>query len=54
MSENMPLPTTDDPIDAPFWQAALRGELVAQQCEGCGQHRFPPRPDNARQATRID
>lgn len=44
MIENMPLPTIDDPTDAPFWQAASRGELVVQQCEGCGHHRFPPRP----------
>lgn len=44
MIENMPLPTTDDPIDASFWQAALRGELMAQQCEDCDRYRFPPRP----------
>ncbi len=44
MIESIPLPATDDPIDAPFWQAALRSELVVQQCDGCGRYRFPPRP----------
>jgi uncharacterized OB-fold protein len=44
MIEGTPLPATDDPIDAPFWAAALRGELVVQTCRGCGTRRFPPRP----------
>jgi len=44
MIESFPLPSTDDPADAPFWQAALRGELVVQQCGGCARRRFPPRP----------
>lgn len=44
MIEGIPLPATDDPIDAPYWQAALRGELVVQRCTGCGRLRFPPRP----------
>ena len=44
MIENIPLPVTDDPNDAPFWQAALRAELVVQQCDDCGNYRFPPRP----------
>jgi uncharacterized OB-fold protein len=43
MIENMPLPVTDDPIDAPYWRAALRGELVVQQCAQCGARHFPPR-----------
>lgn len=43
MIENMPLPVTDDPIDAPYWQAALRSELVVQQCGQCGARHFPPR-----------
>ena len=29
---------------APFWEAALRGELVVQRCAGCSRLRFPPRP----------
>jgi uncharacterized OB-fold protein len=44
MIESIPLPTTDDPTDAPFWQAALRGELLVQRCDNCGHYRFPPRP----------
>ena len=44
MIEGIPLPATDDPIDAPFWQAALRGQLAVQTCRGCGARRFPPRP----------
>jgi hypothetical protein len=42
--EGTPLPATDDPIDAPFWAATLRGELVVQRCASCGKRRFPPRP----------
>ncbi|MFQ5477804.1 MAG: Zn-ribbon domain-containing OB-fold protein [Candidatus Binatia bacterium] len=44
MIEGIPLPATDDPADAAFWQAALRGELVVQACSDCGTLRFPPRP----------
>ena len=44
MIENTPLPVTDNPIDAPFWEAALRGELTVQRCSACGMRRFPPRP----------
>jgi len=44
MIENIPLPSTDDPIDAPYWDAARRGELVVQACGACGKRRFPPRP----------
>ena len=44
MIEGTPLPVTDNPLDAPFWEAALRGELVVQRCTGCNMRRFPPRP----------
>ena len=44
MIENIPLPATDDPLDAPFWEATKRGELVVQTCRACGARRFPPRP----------
>lgn len=43
MIADIPLPTTDDPIDAAFWQAALRSELVVQTCRGCRTARHPPR-----------
>ncbi len=36
-----PLPRgTED--TAPFWEAALRGELRMQRCISCGHIRFPP------------
>ena len=44
MIEDIPLPSTDDPQDKPFWEAALRGELVVQTCSACKRRRFPPRP----------
>lgn len=44
MIEGIPLPFTDDPLDAPYWEAARRGELVVQACRACGKRRFPPRP----------
>lgn len=44
MIEGIPLPTTDNPVDAPFWEGAALGELRVQRCEGCGELRFPPRP----------
>ncbi len=34
-----PLPTE---IDAPFWAATRRHQLVVQRCKGCGRHRFGP------------
>lgn len=44
MIESIPLPATNDPEDAPFWQGTLRSELLVQQCGDCGRLRFPPRP----------
>ncbi len=44
MIEGIPLPATDDPLDAPYWQAAMRGELSIQRCSQCERLRFPPRP----------
>ena len=32
-----------DPILAPFWEAAGRGELLIQRCGTCGAHQFYPR-----------
>jgi uncharacterized OB-fold protein len=36
-------PVVDDD-GAPFWEYAARGELRVQECAGCGELRFPPRP----------
>ena len=44
MIEGWPLPSTDDPLDRPFWEASARGELRVQKCEACSRLRFPPRP----------
>ena len=37
----LPLPTRDN---APFYEAAHRGELVFQRCAACGRFRHYPRP----------
>ena len=50
LPEGLPKPIADD-LDAPYWEAAARGELVAQRCNACGGwqwtaeylcHRCPP------------
>jgi len=39
----MPLPAPHpDGLDAPFWEACRRHELVAQRCADCGTFRHPP------------
>ncbi|MHA3794173.1 zinc ribbon domain-containing protein [Sphingomonas sp. YL-JM2C] len=44
MIQGIPLPATDDPLDAEFWAWAREGRLVVQGCGQCGARRFPPRP----------
>ena len=44
MIEGIPLPATDDPCDAPFWEGTRRGAITIQRCASCGLRRFPPRP----------
>ena len=44
MIESIPLPVTDNPVDAPFWEGTRRGELRVQHCGHCGEPRFPPLP----------
>jgi uncharacterized protein len=44
MIEGIPLPVTDNPVDAVFWQGARRGELLVQHCGSCEEPRFPPQP----------
>jgi uncharacterized OB-fold protein len=43
MIDGAPLPELDAD-SAPFWQAAVRGELVVQRCSDCSSRRNPPRP----------
>jgi hypothetical protein len=38
------LPDLEAEDTAEFWAACQRGELVVQECAGCGRWRFPPRP----------
>jgi uncharacterized protein len=33
----------EDEVSAPFWEAAARGELVLQRCEGCSSFVWYPR-----------
>jgi uncharacterized OB-fold protein len=44
MLSRWPLPGTDDPIDAGFWEAARDSRLVVQACGSCGHRTMPPRP----------
>jgi len=44
MIDGIPLPATDNPGDAPFWEGTRAGELRVQQCARCDTLRFPPRP----------
>ena len=37
-----PVPPTSE-LTQPYWDAARRGQMVVQRCEGCGQRPFPPR-----------
>lgn len=39
----LPSPVADRD-SAPFWEAAARGALFVQSCEGCGRGVFPPLP----------
>jgi uncharacterized OB-fold protein len=41
--EGAPLPELDAET-RPFWEAAMRGELVIQACSSCATLRHPPRP----------
>lgn len=36
--------TYQDPLSAPFWDAAAQHRLVIQRCRTCGRHQFFPRP----------
>jgi uncharacterized OB-fold protein len=40
---DFPLPDVDDPITAPFFAGAARGELVVPRCDECGAYVWYPR-----------
>ena len=42
MTATSRLPDVTEPLMAPFWQAAKRHVLVVQECDTCGDVRFPP------------
>ena len=42
LPEGLPLPTTRDPLSAPYWEATRRGELRVQKCRGCGAWQWGP------------
>lgn len=44
MIDNIPLPVTDNPLDAAFWAGTRCGELRVQFCAECSEARFPPSP----------
>ena len=35
LPEGLPLPTTRDPLSAPYWEATRRGKLRIQKYRGC-------------------
>lgn len=35
------LPDVNEPLTAPFWEAAKRHVLVVQKCNDCGETRYP-------------
>jgi uncharacterized OB-fold protein len=39
------LPDVADPVLAPHWEAAGRGEVAIRRCLACGELQWPPRPN---------
>ena len=37
-----PVPNINDPLTAPFWAAAARGQLTVRQCNNCKTFAHPP------------
>jgi uncharacterized OB-fold protein len=40
--DDFPLPDVDDPITAPFFAGAARGDLMVTRCETCGDYVWYP------------
>lgn len=40
--DDFPLPDVDDPLTAPFFDGAARGELVVTRCEACAEYVWYP------------
>ena len=41
---DFPLPDPDDPLTAPFFGGAARGDLVVPRCDACGSYVWYPAP----------
>jgi uncharacterized OB-fold protein len=39
-----PLPDIDDPLTAPYFERAARGELAIPRCDACGRYVWYPQP----------
>jgi uncharacterized OB-fold protein len=46
--DDFPLPDVDDPLTAPFFAGAARGELLIPRCETCGEYVWYPQDACAR------
>ena len=40
--DDFPLPDVDDPLTAPFFAGAARGELMITRCDACGEYVWYP------------
>ena len=43
--DDFPLPDVDDPLTAPFFAGAARGELLIPRCDACGEYVWYPQAD---------
>jgi uncharacterized OB-fold protein len=48
--DDFPLPDTDDPLTAPFFAGAARGELMIPRCDTCGEYVWYPQAECPRDA----
>jgi uncharacterized OB-fold protein len=42
--DDFPLPDVDDPLTAPYFAGAARGELVITHCDACNEYVWFPQP----------
>lgn len=42
LPSGLPAPAPTDGLDAPYWEAVSRGELVAQRCNACRRWQWGP------------
>ena len=46
--DDFPLPDVDDPLTAPYFAGAARGELVITRCDACDEYVWYPQAECAR------